>query len=279
VLTELVSIPVGDVYLDGAYYRPPGPARAGVLLMHGNTMNFYVGPPRFLPPILVPRGYACLGFNRRGHDILSTRDSRAPEGGAFQTSAEGIEDDEAAAAFLRARGFEQPIVIGHSNGGTLASLFAADHPEVSALVLLSAHVGGREIVPLSVAAGQLGADCHEEIYPLARELVETGRGRELLLLPGWWYVISAESYVDRVERTPSLLQAAPRIRCPVLFLVGDEEDPRVYPAQAFADVARGRCDVVVVPDCDHFYRGREDDVASVVSDWLGEVVEKGGEAT
>jgi hypothetical protein len=26
--------------------------RGAVLLFHGNTMNFYVGAPRFLPPVL-----------------------------------------------------------------------------------------------------------------------------------------------------------------------------------------------------------------------------------
>src|SRR5579862_7085294 len=49
--TELVSIPTDTLPLDGAFYEPEGGARAGgVLLFHGNTMNFYVGAPRFLPP-------------------------------------------------------------------------------------------------------------------------------------------------------------------------------------------------------------------------------------
>ena len=34
-------------------------------------------------------GFACLAFNRRGQDILSIRDSRAVEGAALQTFAEG----------------------------------------------------------------------------------------------------------------------------------------------------------------------------------------------
>jgi hypothetical protein len=54
------------------------------MLFHGNTMNFYVGAPRFLPPVLTRLGLACLAFNRRGHDILTIRDSRAAEGAAFQ---------------------------------------------------------------------------------------------------------------------------------------------------------------------------------------------------
>jgi len=119
--TQLVSIPTDTVPLDGTFYEPENGATAGaVLLFHRNTMNFYVGAPRFLPPALTALGFACLAFNRRGHDILSIRDSRAAEGAAFQTTAEGIADNRYAADWLAARGLPHPVVIGHSNGGMLA---------------------------------------------------------------------------------------------------------------------------------------------------------------
>src|SRR3954454_22256418 len=83
--TELVTIDTDTLPMDGAFYEPDeGASAGGVLLFHGNTMNFYVGAPRFLPPALTALGFACLAFNRRGHDILSIRNSRAAEGAAFQ---------------------------------------------------------------------------------------------------------------------------------------------------------------------------------------------------
>ena len=64
--TNLITIPTDTIPLDGAWYEPEGGAPAGAaLLFHGNTMNFYVGAPRFLPPALTKLGYACLAFNRR----------------------------------------------------------------------------------------------------------------------------------------------------------------------------------------------------------------------
>ena len=141
--TELVSIPTDTLPLDGAFHEPDGGATAGgVLLFHGNTMNFYVGAPRFLPPALTALGFACLAFNRRGHGILSIRNSRAAEGAAFQTTAEGTEDNRYAARWMADRGFPHPVVIGHSNGGMLAVQHVADHPQTPALALLSAHTGG-----------------------------------------------------------------------------------------------------------------------------------------
>jgi pimeloyl-ACP methyl ester carboxylesterase len=247
------------------------------LLLHGNTMNFYTGAPRFLPPALTELGLACLAFNRSGHDILAIRDSRAAEGGAFQTAARELADVASAADWLAERGYATPVVIGHSNGGMLAAAHVADHPPARALVLLSAHVGGPEILALQCAAGQLAADRLPETLARAERLVREGRGRELLLVPGWWYVLSAESLLDRQRRTPDLLMAAPRIHCPVLFVRGDAESPLVYPAERFRDAAGGPCEVEIITDCDHFYRGREPAVTAVVAAWLSQTLEQGAD--
>ena len=269
--TTLVSIPTETVPLDGAWHEPDGAVCGAALLFHGNTMNFYQGAPRFLPPALARMGLASLAFNRRGHDILGIRDSRAAEGAAFQTYAEAIEDNRIAAAWLAAR-FPDPIVIGHSNGGTLAVRHVADHPRTRALVLLSAHCGGREMVPRASRAGLLAQDQLLEITKKAKEMTTAGRGRELLLLPGWWYVTSAASFVDALENCPDVLELAPSIGCPVLYVRGDKEAPELYPAEAFAQRSGGPCSVEIISQCDHFYAGREDAVSAAVCAWLADVL-------
>jgi pimeloyl-ACP methyl ester carboxylesterase len=267
--TQLVSIPTDTIPLEGALHEPDsGRAAGAVLLFHGNTMNFYVGAPRFLPPVLTRLGLACLAFNRRGHDVLSTRNSRIVEGGAFQLTREAIADNRTAAQWLEVRGFPAPVVIGHSNGGMLATPHVVDHPRTPALVLLSAGRGG-------AAAGRergteriFAMDRFEELRARATELVKAGHGRELIFMPGWWYVISAESFLDRISTVPDTIAAAPRIKCPVLAIRGDREDVHRYPAEEFQRAAGGPCQVEIVPDCDHFYNGREDHVADIVGSWL-----------
>lgn len=284
--TELVAIPTDSVPLDGLWYEPEGPAGVGgapgaggplrgtVLLLHGNTMNFYMGPPRFLPPALTDRGFACLAFNRRGHDILSTRDSRRPEGGAYQTAAEGLADTVAAARWARARGGAAPFLVGHSNGGVLAAAHAAAHDDVRGLVLLSAHLGGPTILAVQAAAGQLAGDRTAAALARAEELVRAGAGDELLLVPGWWYAISAASLLDRRDHTPDLVAAAAMVRCPTLFVRGDAEDPEAYPAERFARAAGGPCQVAVLTGCGHFYVGCEDAAADLVGGWLSATAEQ-----
>jgi pimeloyl-ACP methyl ester carboxylesterase len=269
--TELVTIETDTAQpLDGAWYEPDGGATAGaVLLFHGNTMNFYVGAPRFLPPALTALGFACLAFNRRGHDILSNRNSRAVEGAAFQTTAEAISDNDIAARWLAAEHrYEAPVLIGHSNGGFLAVQHAAKHPETPAMVLLSAHAGGDVQETLAPTTGLLGGARTEEFRVQAEAMVAECRGDELMLLPGWWYVLTANSYLDRLSTMPNTVATAPQVKCPTLYVRGDQELRDAYPAEDFCAASAGPCDVEIVENCDHYYNNREDVITDLVVGWL-----------
>jgi pimeloyl-ACP methyl ester carboxylesterase len=270
--TELISIEADTAPLDGALYRPDNqPSRGTILLFHGNVMNFYTGMLRFLPPALTSLGFVCLAFNRRSHDILATHDSRAAVGGAFQMVARDIEDNRIAASWLAQQGFPDSIVIGHSNGGMLATQHVCDHPKTPALILLSAHRGGKIDEALSAGtrgSGMMTEDSHFAFKAEARRLVDEGRGHTLMQMPGWWYVVTADTYLDRISNMPDIIANARRITCPVLYVRGDKEVPSQYPAEEFQAAAAGPCDISIVPDCDHYYKGRSDVVAALVSTWL-----------
>jgi pimeloyl-ACP methyl ester carboxylesterase len=136
------------------------------------------------------------------------------------------------------------------------------------LVLLSAGRGGARQDTSGGSERLFAGDRLAEIKARAEALVAEGRGRELLFMPGWWYVISAESFLDRLGSVPDTIALAPRIKCPVLAIRGDKEDKPRYPAEEFQAAAGGACEVKIVENCDHFYNGREDHVAGIVADWL-----------
>ena len=266
--TELISIPTPTHPLDGAYYSPDGLIRGAAMYCHGNQMNFYVCAAGFLAPAITSLGYVFMPFNRRGHDSVSTYDSRECVGGAYQTVAEGVEDNALAAAYLAGRGFPSPIIIGHSNGGVLASEHVVYHPHTRALILLSAHAGGNRLIdPRSARSYSLNEKTHEQIGE-AEAWVAAGKPRQLMLIPSWWWVISARTFLDRLTNAPDLVENAKRIECPVLFVRGDQEPVENYPAERFRDNCAGPCEVVIIPKCDHFYVGAEDKVAAAVTDWL-----------
>jgi pimeloyl-ACP methyl ester carboxylesterase len=243
--------------------------------MHGNGMNFYTGVLRFLPPVLRAHGIASLAYNRHGHDTVSCP-TREPEGNAYQTIDESISDNECAAAFLAQRGHLAPIVIGHSNGGMLAAHHVVRHPETPALVLLSAHCGGADMLRRASMLGRFAGKHFDQFATRAAELVASGHGEQLMTMPGWYYVTTAASFVDALTNSPHLVQDAAGITCPVLFIRGSEEDRELYPAEAFAKAAAGRVDVEIIDGCDHFYTGAEALVSSMITDWLATVISRPG---
>jgi pimeloyl-ACP methyl ester carboxylesterase len=124
-------------------------------------------------------------------------------------------------------------------------------------------------------AGLLAGERLDEITAQARALVAAGRGRELMLVPGWWYLITAESFLDRMTEMPDVLELAVTIKCPTLFIRGDQEDPDTYPADAFQRRSAGPCDVEIVPNCDHSYVRREAAICDLVSAWLARTLKIG----
>src|SRR5215472_9278569 len=257
---ELVSIETGTYPLDGVFYRPEGgTGKDAILIMHGNCGNFYTGVPRHVAPLLVQLGYAVLAFNRRGHDILATT-TRECVGGAYQRIHEMVEDNQHAERWLATQGFERPIVIGHSNGGMLAVKHCAGSASVRALVLLSAHMGGKNLFRTISEAGLMAGKRFDEFSARTRVLVAAGAGSELMQVPGWWWIISAQTFVDYLDVCPDILELAPQVRCCSCAAIAR----RSMSMPATGDPA----EFALVSDCDPFYGGREQAAVELIADWL-----------
>ena len=85
-------------------------------------------------------------------------------------------------------------------------------------------------------------------------------------------MISASTFLVRLTNAPDLLENAKKITCPVLFIRGDQEPKENYPAEEFAVNCPGLCEVAIIPNCDHFYLGAEDEVSKIVTEWLKKAV-------
>ena len=268
---ELITFSADDGFtLDGLVTTPAGGSGGrAVLLVHGKLMNFYTGPLRVLPPHLVALGWSCLAMNRRGHDLGGIRNGRETYGGAWDTFADGQSAIAGAMAELRGRGFTKIVLAGHSFGGISAAAYAAAHPgQVAALVLCSAGSGGTEYLSQVSRQGMLAAERHDEVEALARRLVAEGQGDRMIALPGWWYAITATSWVDLAENVPSTVENARRYPGPILAIRGTLEPEAVYPAEAVAAAAGGRARLHLIQGADHFYKGVEGALVTVVREWL-----------
>jgi len=276
--TELMSFEASDGFpLDGLLYTPESGARErAVLLVHGKTMNFYTGLGRVLPPHLVGLGWTCLAMNRRGHDLGGIRNGRASYGGAWERFGDSQLDIAGGMTELGRRGFRRIVLIGHSFGGISSAAYAADHPHaVAALALCSAGGGGHEYLLQVSRAGELARDRHADVDAEARRLVAQGHGDQMIALPGWWYAITAGSWVDLSENVPVTADSARRYTGPVLAIRGSKESPDNYPAERVAEACGGRAALVVIPGADHFYNGTQPELARAVRDWLSRLAPEG----
>jgi hypothetical protein len=88
---------------------------------------------------------------------------------------------------------------------------------------MSAHRGGRGITEVRSSSGLFGRDELPALQAKARRMIAEGRSKDLMLLPGWWWVISPECLLDYDANMPDTLANAERIVTPTLFLRGDRE--------------------------------------------------------
>lgn len=79
---------------------------------------------------------------------------------------------------------------------------------------------------LMAISGLMAGDRFEEITAEARSLVARDEGDTLMVVPGWWNVISATTYVEFLEHSPDILEFAGSIPCPTLF-VRDRPNRRI----------------------------------------------------
>lgn len=145
---------------------------------------------------------------------------------------------------LAACGIKAPILIGHSDGATIALLFGVLFPSVPlGIVSEAAHV---LIEPISVAGIQTTLEAFNTT-PLRAQLAKHHGDKVETMFHGWSDVWLAPAYQDwtMVPRLAS-------ITAPVLAIQG-EEDEYGTPAQvqAILDHVAGPAQALLIPGCGH----------------------------
>ena len=293
-VAEEVSIPSADgVRLSGTLALPAGTSAArkvgAVVLISGSgpqdrdesvpTVPGY-RPFRDIADTLARRGIAVLRYDDRGFGESTGNFAAA-------TPLDFAQDVRAAVAWLRARpeiAAGRVGLIGHSEGGLVAPIVAADDKAIGAVVLLAAPARrGRELLE------------YQQRYQIERDTtldaagVDSARaaGREQLdSLSGssrWW------SFVLGYDPLPT----AVRLRMPVLILHGETDrqvtaDQAAELAQAIRGAGNPRVTAHVFAQTNHLFLTDPDGdpagyarlrdrkvrkpVLGLLSDWLGAVL-------
>lgn len=147
-------------------------------------------------------------------------------------------------AVLAACGVERPLLVGHSDGATIALLFAAMFPvRPLGVVSIAGHVFVEEVTLQGIRAAQAAYRTTGLRDRLAKY---HGDGADALFA-GW-----SDTWLDSDFRTWDITDRLASIRCPVLALQGaDDEYGTVRQVEAISRGIDGPGRAWVLADCGH----------------------------
>lgn len=172
-------------------------------------------------PAFAAAGWQVIAYDRWGYGRSDPRPG-------FE---EGylLDDTREAVALLDALNLPRVSLVGHSDGGTIALLMAAENPErVERMVVVAAHI----YIEPEVMDGLRGILERASKPPLATALQREHGERAAALVEAW-----AGHWLNAKETTLSMQHMLPKISCPTLVIQG-ELDEHATPQHAI-DIAEG----------------------------------------
>lgn len=145
---------------------------------------------------------------------------------------------------LKNSGVEDTILIGHSDGGSIALIFAAEHPEsVRGLITEAAHVFVEEITLEGIKAAL-------EVYRNTdlKEKLKRYHGDNTKSIFRAWH----ETWLQPEFKSWNIEDCLPKITCPVLVIQGeDDQYGTAAQVEAITKQITGQSKSLLIPNCAH----------------------------
>jgi pimeloyl-ACP methyl ester carboxylesterase len=143
---------------------------------------------------------------------------------------------------LRQLAIENPILVGHSDGASIALIHAAVHDQVRGLVLMAPHVFVEDLTVANIAAAKIKFETTDLPARLARHHQDAAR-----TFWGW-----NEIWLRPDFRRWNIEEYLPRIACPILAIQGlEDEYGTMAQVEAVARQARGPVEILKLANCRH----------------------------
>jgi len=246
-------------------YRRIGAAAAGATLVFLHEGLGSIGQWRDFPArISAATGLPAIVYARHGHgqsDVL-----KQPQGVDFMHR----EALESLPEFLRALGVARPLLIGHSDGASIALIYAGSGHPLEALVAMAPHVFVEDISIAGITAAKQTferTDLRDKLARHHRDAVKT--------FYGW-----NDVWLSPAFRSWNIENVLPGIKCPLLAIQGvDDEYGTMAQVEAIARQAGGPVDVLKLEQCGHSpHKDQPDIVAAAVVGFISRCGSRGGAA-
>jgi pimeloyl-ACP methyl ester carboxylesterase len=154
-------------------------------------------------------------------------------------------------------GIERPILVGHSDGASIALIYAGSRNRLTGLVALAPHVFVEDISIRSIAEAKVAFETTDLPEKLARHHASVRKS-----FYGW-----NDIWLHPDFRRWNIEAFLPGIRCPVLAIQGAEDEyGTMAQVEAIAGQVGGRCEIVRLEGCGHSpHRDRPGETLSAIS--------------
>ena len=163
---------------------------------------------------------------------------------------------------------ENPILVGHSDGASIALIYAGARDRVRGLVLLAPHVFVEDLSVASIAEAKTSfetTDLPERLGRHHRDAARTFRGwNDIWLHPDF--------------RRWNIEEFLPRIRCPILAIQGlDDQYGTMVQVQAIARQSAGPVEILPLAECRHSpQRDQAEAVLAAIAGFVKQIEEQMG---
>ncbi|MEA2056774.1 MAG: DUF1749 domain-containing protein [Patescibacteria group bacterium] len=284
--------------------------------LHGNgsaSVFYSVERTQAFAEVLTKAGISFFTFNNRGAHYIKkinvakdkTKQIQGKESDNYQlqevklgTTFEIIKDCQfdinGAVAFLKNKGYEEFYLIGHSTGANKICVydFYQAQNEIDKYILLG---GGDDT---GIFFEMMGGDKQQFFYNLdqARQHIDEGRGKELVLKEVIDYMLSYQSFFDicypdgdyntfpfreylqefKLSKKP-LFRYFKKIKKPSLIIYGENDEYTPEGSGKKANqilkkqiAGKTNFSFEVIKNADHSFHGREKELVEIVAAWLAD---------
>lgn len=232
---------IGESRLEWRRVRPAhghdGPGRATLVLLHEGLGCCALW--RTFPSALVRRTGLCVfAYSRAGYGRSSS--GRRPLPLDYHRS----EALDVLPKVLDAAGITRPVLIGHSDGGTIALIHASASPSSPrAVVTMAAHVFNEEVTLQGIEAARdafTGTDLRQRLSVYHGDNVDQA-------FWGW-----CDAWLSPPFRAWNVEEVLPAITCPVLVIQGEDDHyGTAAQVEAIAGQVSGPAQRLILPHCGH----------------------------
>jgi len=153
-----------------------------------------------------------------------------------------VEALEVLPELLERLGIGEPVLVGHSDGGSIALIHAAMNDSVRGLVVMAPHVFVEDISVKSIAEAKTAFEGTDLAQKLGRYHADAAK-----TFWGW-----NDIWLDPDFRSWNIEEVLPRIHCPVLAIQGfDDEYGTMAQLDAIAGQTGGPIELLRLADCRH----------------------------